>query len=88
MDVLNSDRANDICEPVEPVQIQPDFFEPISSEVPVLLVSGAGSRHTTHTRRKGRKTFSSAIHSGPTTGHNVGMERCAAAYWAVYHQSN
>ena len=80
MDVLNSDQANEICRQIESVQIQPEFFEPISSEVPVLLVSGARDPVTPPVlAERAGKTFSKAQYIvAPQAAHNVGLEQCAA----------
>ena len=55
-------------------------FEPISSEVPVLLVSGARDPVTPPIlAERAGKTFSKAQYIvAPQAAHNVGMERCAA----------
>ena len=80
MNMLDATQALDICRQVDVPTVEPSFFEPIQSDIPVLMVSGARDPITPPALAEKAGTALSAHQHiiAPQAAHNVGLERCAS----------
>ncbi|MGC6509830.1 MAG: alpha/beta fold hydrolase [Myxococcota bacterium] len=80
MDVLTSKQADDICGQIQQPAIDARFFEPITSDIPVLMTSGARDPITPPAlaEKAGKELSNAQYIVAPQAAHNVGLEMCAA----------
>ena len=80
MNMLDANQAQEICRQIDVPTIEPAFFEPIQSDIPVLMVSGARDPITPPSLAdKASLKLSAHQHIiAPQAAHNVGLEQCAS----------